>query len=81
MALESLVVFPVVHFLGFVFRSLGMSYQEVGIALLGEARQNFVPLRNFAALLGTAAYALHTAGLVVVCRRCATVALCGLRAG
>jgi hypothetical protein len=55
MALESLVVFPVVNSLGFVFRSMGLSYQEVGIALLGEKGQNFVRLRNFAAVLGLSA--------------------------
>lgn len=55
MALESLVVYPVVYSLTFIFRSLGLSFQEVGIALLGGRGQNFVPLRNFALMLGLAA--------------------------
>jgi hypothetical protein len=52
MALESLVVFPVVNSLAFVFRSAGMSYQEVGIALLGMGADGFRRLRNFAVALG-----------------------------
>lgn len=53
MALESLAVFPVVAALVFVFRSMGLSFQEVVIALLGEANENFQRLRNFALVLGT----------------------------
>ena len=57
--LESLAVLPVVHGLVFVFRSLGLSYQEVGIALMGERAEHFDKLRNFAAALAaTAAAAL-----------------------
>jgi hypothetical protein len=52
MALESLVIFPVVNSLAFIFRSMGLSFQEVGIALLGEKSENFIPLRNFALWLG-----------------------------
>lgn len=36
-AVESLAVLPVVNSLVFVFRSLGLSYQDVAIALLGAA--------------------------------------------
>jgi hypothetical protein len=54
MALESLVIFPVVNSLAFIFRSMGLSFQEVGIALLGEKSENFIPLRNFALWLGLA---------------------------
>lgn len=52
MPLESLAVLPVIHSLVFIFRSLGLSFQEVGIALLGEKQKNYEPLRNFAILLG-----------------------------
>lgn len=53
MPVESLAVLPVVSSLVFIFRSLGLSYQEVNIALIGEKRQNYKVLRNFALLLGT----------------------------
>jgi progressive ankylosis protein len=52
MAVESLAVFPVVSSLVFIFRSLGLSYQEVNIALIGKEKQNYKILRNFAICLG-----------------------------
>lgn len=52
LAIESLAVWPVVGSLVFIFRSLGLSFQEVGIALLGENNEGYRPLRNFAVLLG-----------------------------
>ena len=52
MAVESLAVLPVVTSLVFIFRSLGLSYQEVNIALVGKEKQNYVVLRNFAIYLG-----------------------------
>jgi len=54
MAVESLAVLPVVTSLVFVFRSLGLSYQEVNIALIGREKQNYRMLRNFAVYLGIA---------------------------
>lgn len=48
MAIESLAVLPVLNSLVFIFRSLGLSYQEVGIALMGEKMDNYKSLRNFA---------------------------------
>jgi len=54
MAVESLAVLPVVNSLVFIFRSLGLSYQEVNIALIGKHKQNFRILRNFAVYLGIA---------------------------
>jgi hypothetical protein len=54
LALESLVVFPVLNSLTFIFRSMGLSFQEVAIALLGEQSQNYPRLRNFAMTLGLA---------------------------
>ncbi|MEX1311102.1 MAG: hypothetical protein AB1Z65_11830 [Candidatus Sulfomarinibacteraceae bacterium] len=54
LALESLAVLPVVNSLVFVFRSLGLAYQEVGIALMGKHGEGFLPLRRFAWTLGVA---------------------------
>ncbi len=52
MAVESLAVLPVVSSLVFIFRSMGLSYQEVNIALIGKEKQNYTLLRNFAVYLG-----------------------------
>jgi len=52
MAVESLAVLPVVSSLVFIFRSMGLSYQEVNIALIGKEKQNYKILRNFAMYLG-----------------------------
>jgi Na+-driven multidrug efflux pump len=51
MALESLAVLPVITSFVFIFRALGLSYQEVIIAQMGEDKSGYVPLRNFAVLL------------------------------
>jgi len=53
--LESLAVFPVVHALVFLFRSPGIAFQEVGIALMGERGEGHPALRRFAAILGFSA--------------------------
>lgn len=42
----SLAVLPVVESLVFMFRSFGFSYQEVGIALLGDRRENEAVIRR-----------------------------------
>ncbi len=55
MPIESLAVLPVVNALVFLFRSVGLSFQEVGIALLGENNEHFKKLRNFALFLGIGA--------------------------
>ena len=57
MAVESLAVLPVITGLTFVFRSLGLSFQETGIALLGPQLEEYRPLRTFAIVLalGTSA--------------------------
>jgi progressive ankylosis protein len=60
-ALESLAVMPVVAALVFAFRAGGVAYQEVGIALLGDRREGFVPLKRFAEILAAA-----TAGVLAV---------------
>lgn len=51
LAIESLAVLPVIHSLVFIFRSVGLSFLEVGVALLGENNEHFRPLRNFAVIL------------------------------
>ncbi len=50
--LESLAVLPVVASLTFIFRSIGLSYQEVAIALLDGTPENFRRIARFAAILG-----------------------------
>ena len=60
--LESLALFPVVQAFTFIFRSVGMSFQEVGIALLGERGEHYRELRNFVLVLAT----LSSAALAVV---------------
>lgn len=52
MPVESWAVLPVVDSLVFLFRSFGFSYQEVGIALLGERQRNHRELRSFGLLVG-----------------------------
>ncbi len=48
---ESLAVFPVVNSLSFIFRSVGLSFQEATIALLGDGHRHFRELGRFALLL------------------------------
>lgn len=52
LALESFAVLPVVTSFVFIFRALGLSYQEVVIALIGEDKTGFHQLRSFAIILG-----------------------------
>lgn len=54
LSIESLAVLPVVNSLVFIFRAMGLSYQEVGIALMGKNFSNYKQLRNFAWLMGGA---------------------------
>jgi len=51
-AVASLAVLPVVYSLVFLFRALGLAFQEVAIALAGERLEGYRPLARFAALLG-----------------------------
>jgi hypothetical protein len=53
MALESLAVLPVITSFVFIFRALGLSYQEVIIAKMGDDKSGYVQLRNFAVLLSS----------------------------
>jgi hypothetical protein len=48
---ESLAVFPVIHALNFVFRALGLSYQEVVIALAGRRFEHAAAVRRFSITL------------------------------
>jgi hypothetical protein len=61
-AIESLAVLPVINGLVFIFRSLGLSYLETVVALLGKKNEGYIPLRNFAWVLGIAV----TTGLGVI---------------
>jgi Na+-driven multidrug efflux pump len=61
-ALESQAVLPVINALSFIFRSAGLSFHEVAIALLARTERNLAPVRRFAAVLG----ALSSVGLAVV---------------
>jgi len=51
LALESLAVLPVINSLVFIFRAIGLSYHEVGIALMGKNMQGFAALKKFATRL------------------------------
>ncbi len=58
---ESLAVLPVLNSLTFIFRSIGLSYQEVVIVLIGENQKHLKELTRFAmklAAVTTVAYAL-----------------------
>ncbi len=54
-SIESLAVLPVINGLVFIFRTPGLSYQEVAIAVLGRSWDNLRRVKQFAALLGAAA--------------------------
>ncbi len=51
LAIESLAVLPVVNSLVFLFGSVGLAFQEVGIALVGRGREGYPALRQFALAL------------------------------
>lgn len=53
--IESLAVFPVIHSLTFIFRSLGLSFMEVVVAISGRGSENRIPLRNFMIILSVGA--------------------------
>lgn len=59
---ESLAVFPVVQSLSFIFRSLGLAYQDTAIALMGDRHRHLPELNRFATVLGLSA----SAGLALV---------------
>ncbi len=59
---ESLAVFPVVYALSFVFRALGLSYQEAAIALAGRRFEHLASVTRFGVLLAAAT----SAGLAAI---------------
>lgn len=52
--LESLAILPVVHALSFLFRAMGLSYQEAAIALMGNEFEHRRAVGRFALRLGLA---------------------------
>jgi hypothetical protein len=58
MALESLAVLPVINSLVFVFRAMGLSYQEVCIALIGKKGEFYSAVKDFAVILGIVVVAI-----------------------
>lgn len=53
MSIESLAVLPVINALIFIFRAVGLSFQEVVIALIGDKNEGFEPLKKFAIRIGS----------------------------
>lgn len=51
-SLDSLAVLPVVNALTFIFRALGLAYQEVVITMLGRSERNRSAVLRFALTLG-----------------------------
>jgi len=51
--IESLAVLPVVTSFVFIFRSLGLSFHEVSVALLSEYKNSFSILKKYASVLGS----------------------------
>lgn len=52
MALESLAVLPVINSLAFLFKCFGISFQEVGVAVLADDRRGIQALGRFGWILG-----------------------------
>ena len=62
--LESLAVLPVIHSLSFLFRAVGLSYQEAAIALMGREFEHRRAVGRYAvglAVITSAGYALFAA--------------------
>ena len=51
MPLESLAVLPVINSLVFIFRAIGLSYQEACIALIGKKGEFYPVVKEFATIL------------------------------
>lgn len=60
--MESVAVMPVLNSLTFVFRAVGLSFQEVAIALMDKENKNFVKIRNF--VRGLIAFNLIAYGMI-----------------
>lgn len=54
---ESLAVFPVVQSLSFLFRSVGLAFQDTAIALMGDRHEHLPELQRFGTVLGLTASA------------------------
>ncbi|MEJ2420268.1 MAG: hypothetical protein P8018_00825 [Acidobacteriota bacterium] len=50
--IASLAVLPVINALVFAFRSMGLAFQDVAIALIGPKREGYQPLKRYAMVLG-----------------------------
>lgn len=50
-AIESLAVMPVINSLVFLFRTFGLSYQDVGVTLLDDKFSEYKIIKNFAIIL------------------------------
>lgn len=61
-ALESLAVYPVVNSFSFIFRSVGISFQEISITLLNERTEDYEKLRRFSVAMSF----ILSAGLAIV---------------
>lgn len=61
LAIESLAIMPVITSFVFIFRGLGLSFQEVVIALLGDSKKGYKQLKLFAFKL-----AFILAGLLII---------------
>jgi Na+-driven multidrug efflux pump len=53
MALDSLAVVPVINALLFIFSAIGLSFQEVGVALAGDHLEQRKTLQRFALIVGS----------------------------
>jgi len=53
--LESLATFPVVQSLTFIFRTVGLSFQDTAIALMGPKHRHLPELKSYARTIGLAA--------------------------
>lgn len=60
-SIESLAVWPVVGGFVFLFRGVGLAWQEVVIALAGENLEQYAPIRRFTIILS-----LSTSGLLAL---------------
>jgi hypothetical protein len=52
---DSLAVFPVVNALSFLFRAVGLSFQDTAIALMGERHKHLPELSRFTVVMGLSA--------------------------
>jgi Na+-driven multidrug efflux pump len=52
---DSLAVFPVVNALSFLFRAVGLSFQDATIALMGERHKHLPELSRFTVVMGLSA--------------------------